>query len=262
MDDTKEVQSSIFTNIDDDHNYETKSVKLTDISIPQYDPAEFMKKSVDTVGIINDVILIESPTGQGKKYKIVDGRRRIASAKEANYETIQAKVFKRDVSPVLLAAMTLTGNYARDHNPVSELEALAILEKKKVPIEELRQICNITKNEATELKKLLELPKPLYNALKRNHITWKMAKKIVRLSREMQKKIGKVYAENGSVTHKEIDDLNRKEKTKIGKAFTRNMFDVPETPESKIEGILNSIRLAELKKADKAKLIEKIKELK
>ena len=237
----------------DENKHVTKNVKLSDIVIPKYDPADFMKDSVETMGIINDPILRK----KGNKHIIIDGRRRIISAKLAGKTSIQAKVYT-EISNAHSSMITLSANYARSNNPISELEALEQLDKSKITMDTIRKYLNVSKNQAKELKRLLDLPQNLYKALKEGKISWTLAKKIVRLSIKMQKKISNEYQKEGKITGKRIDEMNKIDKDRLAEVIRPELFELPDSRDYEIENIISTV--SEWNKKDKKTLIAKLEE--
>lgn len=89
----------------------TERVFLKQIDIPDILPPGYMTDSISELGTLEEVKLMR----RGKKFEIIDGRRRLATMKAQGTEFCEAKVFE-GLKPHQIAIMTLVANYNRSHN--------------------------------------------------------------------------------------------------------------------------------------------------
>lgn len=216
----------------EDRNPEIKRVAIADIIIPEFDPPAYMTDSIEGFGQLDEVKLVT----KGKKYDVIDGRRRLATLKAAGTEYVEAKVFS-SLKPHEKAMITLMSNYCRSHNVISELEALKVLEEKKIDPETIRTYLNVTKNKITQLNRLKDLPEILYKALAENRITESIAKAVANMNKKNQKKLAKIFETTGKLTGTDIRELRNKTKEEFAEAMSDDLFFNP----NMVTGIVKQI---------------------
>ena len=199
-----------------------EKVLIADIIIPDFDPPGYMTNSTEGFGVIDEVKLVE----KGKKYEIVDGRRRLATLKAAGAEYVNAKIFEK-LRDYERAMITLISNYCRSHNVISELEALQILQDKGMEQDQIRMYLNVSKNKIAQLYRLKDLPEALYTALAQNKITESIAKAIAGMSKKNQKKLAKIFLETGTVTGSDIRALKNETKEQLAENMDDQLFYNP-----------------------------------
>ena len=217
----------------EDKNHEIRKVLLSEINIPDFDPPSYMTDTIEGFGQLDEVKLAV----KGKRYEIVDGRRRLATLKAAGTEYVDAKVFN-DLKPHEKAMITLMSNYCRSHNVISELEALKVLEEKKVDPETIRKCLNVTKNKITQLNRLKDLPEILDKALAENRITESIAKAVASMNKRNQTKLAKIFETNGKLTGTDIRELKNKTKEEFAEAMDDKLFENPNMIEPIVDQIL------------------------
>lgn len=225
----------------EDKEPEIKEVKISDILIPEYTPPSYMVDSLEGFGNLDEVKLVR----KGTKYEIVDGRRRLSTLKQQGVETVSAKVFDK-LRDYERAMITLMSNYCRSHNIISELEALSTLEERGVSSDTIHKYLNVTKNKVSIMKRMLDLPQELYQALAENKITETLAKAIAKLNKKQQKKLAKIYVTNGKLSGTDVKELKATAKEETFANMDEKMF-VTINPVDKLMGQVESLSPEDLK---------------
>lgn len=229
---------------------EIQEVNIKDINIPEYETPSYMTNSLEGFGNIDEVKLVR----KGNRYDIIDGRRRLAGLKAAGTLVIKAKVFDK-LRSYETAMLTLMSNYCRSHNVISELEALQVLEEKKISPETIQKYLNVTKNKIAMLKRLKDLPETLYKALAENKITETLAKAIAKLNKREQKKLAKIFDQTGTITGTDLKNVKNERKDKLSQSMDDSLFVVP----SPIDNVISQIE--GMSEQDQRKVIKRLNKL-
>lgn len=83
--------------------------------------------SIERLGILQPVALIATSRANEappRPFVVADGRRRIVAARRAGLSTVPAVIFPLGTSRAHAASITLSTNFQRRGNPISELEAI------------------------------------------------------------------------------------------------------------------------------------------
>ncbi|MBE3122026.1 MAG: hypothetical protein IMZ53_15660 [Thermoplasmata archaeon] len=215
----------------DAYTCEKKKVKLSEIIVDYVKPDAGLKESRGMLGETNDVTLNELPNlDSGKKYHVIDGRKRINDSIQEGRLEIEAKVFKN--LPVGIANfITLVQNLQRSTSPVIEAEAIQEEINKGKTLKEISEITGISPSVLGQRLSLLKLPKTILEKLRRNEIKYSVAKRIASLPLDVQNKISKEEKIIGEVVEKHhraflnsqtsFDDMDLPKKVK-GTAIIRN----------------------------------------
>lgn len=215
----------------DAYTCERKKVKISEIIVDYVKPDAGLKESRGTLGETNDVTLNELANLEaGKKYHVIDGRKRINDSIQEGRLEIEAKVFKN--LPVGIANfITLVQNLQRSTSPVIEAEAIQVEINKGQTLKKISKITGISPSVLGQRLSLLKLPKTILEKLRRNEIKYSVAKKIASLPMDVQNKISKEEKIIGEVVEKyhraflnsqtSFDDMDLPKKVK-GTATIRN----------------------------------------
>lgn len=182
--------------------FEHKKVLLSEIMVDVVKPDVGLKGSRKHLGETNDVQLNEVPNlDPGKRYSVIDGRKRINDSLQEGRVEIDAKVYKN--LPVELANMiTLVQNLNRSMSPVIEAEAIQDEMKKGKTLKSISEITGISVSVLGQRLSLLKLPKVILEKLRRNEIKYSVAKKIASLPLDVQNKVAKEEKIIGEVVEK------------------------------------------------------------
>lgn len=181
------------------HEFELKNVKLSEILVDRVKPDAGLKKSMERLGLTSDVVLNELPNlEEGKKYQVIDGRKKINDSLEEGRGEIAARVYKN--LPVGVARyVTLVRNLQHSSSPVIEAEAIQAELKKGKTLKEISEVTGISMAVLKQRLALNELPKPVVEKLRRNEISMAVAKKMCKLPKDVQNRIAKEKNITGEV---------------------------------------------------------------
>jgi ParB/RepB/Spo0J family partition protein len=134
-------------------------------------PSERLVESVRRHGVVVPVILREVVSDEGElAYGIVDGNRRVASAREAEVQTVPARVIA-DATEADAAQVTLLTNSFRAGNYVTELWALRALERSGIDRRQLPEITGMSSATIQTRETLSRLDRRLFIALAEGRVT-------------------------------------------------------------------------------------------
>lgn len=186
--------------------FEYKKVKTSEIIVDFVKPEAGLKGSRKRLGETNDIILNELPNLEtGKKYHVIDGRKRVNDSLQEKREEIDAKVYK-NLPVSIVHRILLVQNLQHSFSPVVEAEAIQAEVKKGVSLKELSEDTGLSKSVLGQRLALLKLPKDILEKLRRNEIKYSTAKRIVKLPLDVQNKIAK---EEGKITGDVVETFHR-----------------------------------------------------
>jgi len=202
--------------------HKKQKIAIEDIKlIPGFENENYMVESISNLGLLDDNIYLVK---EGSKYSVTDGYRRIMGSKKAGETEIMAYVFD-SIEDYQGAMITLATNNARSHNPIAELKAIQVLEKRGVKPKTIREYANVQKSKISKLKSLLKLIPGLLQALKKNKITFTMAYEISKLSVEDQETLFAIYEESGKISMDDMKNIRKQIKDKFAGELPDNLFE-------------------------------------
>jgi ParB/RepB/Spo0J family partition protein len=168
-------------------------------------PSARLVESVKRHGVVVPVILREIVNDDGElAYGIIDGNRRIASAREAELESVPARVIPQ-VTEADAAQVTLLTNSFRTGNYVTELWALRALERSGIDRRKLPEITGMTASTIETRETLSRLERRLFLGLAEGKIGPSIATAAAKLDPEIQKELGDAFARTGRLTKAQVD---------------------------------------------------------
>lgn len=175
-------------------------------------PSERLVESVRRHGVVVPVILREVVSAEGElAYGIVDGNRRVASAREAGLDSVPARVIT-DATEVDAAQVTLLANSLRAGNYVTELWALRALERSGIDRRKLPAITGMSASTIETRETLSRLERRLFIGLAEGKITPTVALAAARLDADVQRSLGDAFTRTGRLTKAQVDAVSpRKE---------------------------------------------------
>lgn len=171
-----------------------REIPLADIVESKWNPrkhfaADRLQELADSIrakGVIEPIVV--RPNGKAGKFEIVAGARRHRAAKIAGLENIPSLV--RELSEVDALELAVIENLQRDDvNPIDEAEGYEALAKADKRFTPAVIAAKVGKSESYIYRrlKLLQLEKPLREALAEDRLTVAHAEKLCRLSPERRK---------------------------------------------------------------------------
>lgn len=174
-------------------------------------PSDRLVESVRRHGVVVPVILREIVSEEGElAYGIVDGNRRIASAREAEVETVPARVIA-EATEADAAQLTLLTNQFRAGNYITELWALRALERAGVDRRQLPELTGMTSSTIQTRETLSRLERRLFIGTAEGRITPTVALAAAKLDPVTQRALGDEYARTGKLTKAMVDAAARQE---------------------------------------------------
>ena len=216
----------------DGYAFETKDVLLDEILVDKVKTKDGLGASLTRLGHTTDVVLNEvAMLVEGKKYRVIDGRKTINALIEKKKKKVHARVFNN--LPVDLEKYVLiVRNFQRSHSPIVEAEAFQELIKQGKTQKEISEITGVNPSVISQRLSLLErLPKSIREQLRRQEIVPSVAQKIASLPKDVKNKIAKEEKITGELVeryHREhlnsqvsFDDMDLPKEVK-GTAIIRN----------------------------------------
>lgn len=202
--------------------HKKQKVLIADIIlIPGFENENYMVDTIDGLGLLDDNIYLVK---KGNKLDVIDGYRRLMALKANDETEVSAFVFET-IDAYKGAMITLATNNARSNNPIAELNAILILEKRGIKPATMRKLANISKSKISKLKSVLKLDKVLQTALRKNKLTFTMAYEISKLDKKIQSKLVKIYQDNGTITGDDLKEVKKKKKEKMAAELPDSLFE-------------------------------------
>ncbi len=178
-------------------------------------PSERLVENIRANGIIVPLVVAEVTDADGAiSYRLVDGNRRLASARLAELETVPALIVRGHSDPEL-AQMTVLANSMRATNPVTEWWALDDLVRAGSPERSLAGITGMSKSTLTNRLALADLEPRIFEGLARGEVPPTIALSASRMPREVQEQLGAEFERTGTLRKRQVDEahafVNREE---------------------------------------------------
>lgn len=168
-------------------------------------PSERLVESVRRHGVVVPVILREVVSDEGElAYGIIDGNRRIASAREADLPSVPARVVS-DATEADAAQVTLLTNSFRTGNYVTELWALRALERSGIDRRQLPAITGMTASTIETRETLSRLDRRLFIGLAEGKIGPTVATAAAKLDPAIQSSLADEFTRTGRLTKAQVD---------------------------------------------------------
>jgi ParB/RepB/Spo0J family partition protein len=202
-------------------------------------PSERLVESVRRHGVVVPVILREVVSDEGElAYGIIDGNRRVASAREAEVETVPARVVS-DIAEADAAQVTLLTNSFRTGNYVTELWALRALERSGIDRRKLPEITGMTSSTIQTRETLSRLERRLFIALAEGRISPTVASAAAKLDPSIQGRLADEFERTGKLTKAQVDAVT-----------PRDSDDTSDEPQDIGEALISLARIAHTRGID------------
>ncbi|MBA2248017.1 MAG: ParB/RepB/Spo0J family partition protein [Chloroflexia bacterium] len=178
-------------------------------------PSERLVENIRANGIVVPLVVAEVTDADGAiSYRLVDGNRRLASARLAELETVPALIVRGHSDPEL-AQMTVLANSMRATNPVTEWWALDDLVRSGSPERSLAGITGMSKSTLANRLTLADLEPRIFEGLARGDVAPTIALSASRLPREIQEQLAGEFERTGTLRKRQVDEahafVNREE---------------------------------------------------
>ena len=171
-------------------------------------PSERLVENIRANGIVVPLVVAEIADADGAiSYRLIDGNRRLASARLAELETVPALIVRGYSNPQL-AQMTVLANSMRATNPVTEWWALDDLVRAGSPERSLTGITGMSKSTLTNRLALADLEPRIFEGVARGEVPPTVALSASRLPREIQDQLGGEFERTGTLRKRQVDEAH------------------------------------------------------
>lgn len=194
-----------------------------------------VRKSVETLGNLSTPLLRETDEDwthpEVHRYEIIDGNRRIEVYREQEIDEVFALVVPADAdaSAAQIAAMRLVRNENRSSNPVQEARACKEILDEGGTIGAISEQLDIPKQTVKKRLRLVEIPDPLFEAVKDEEIGHTVASRVANMTEDQQKEAVRRYEEEGKLTGKMVTDIKKARKEDALDDMGETMFGTPDS---------------------------------
>ena len=159
------------------------------------EPLDELAASIAQHGILQPLIV---EPGEGGRYNLQIGKRRIAAAKMVGLEKVPVIVLEGSLSPEDSLAMRLVENIHREAlDPIDEAEAYMALRKMGTKVSEIARLVGKDRPYVSHSMRLLKLHPSVRKAVRQQEIPREHALSLLRLDQEQQLELAKSVAEEG-----------------------------------------------------------------
>ncbi len=171
-------------------------------------PSERLVENIRANGIVVPLVVAEVTDADGAiSYRLVDGNRRLASARLAELESVPALIVRGHSDPEL-AQMTVLANSMRATNPVTEWWALDDLVRSGSPERSLAGIIGMAKSTLANRLTLADLEPRIFEGLARGDVAPTIALSASRLPREIQEQLAGEFERTGTLRKRQVDEAH------------------------------------------------------
>lgn len=172
-----------------------KAVRLKEIDVLGVTVNATLVASIKSGGLYQPVILQE--TGKvDQPYRVLAGKRRVAAAKAAGFETIPARVYGA-AQKVNGSVVTLVENWHRKANPGAELTAVADLLQSGYSPRQIAADLKVPLGKVEAVVKVAGLERRLFSATAAGTVSWSVAVDAAKLTGTDQQKLAEKMGEQG-----------------------------------------------------------------
>ena len=204
-------------------------------------------KSIEALGLRGTVTLQRLAPGSRYRYRVIDGHRRLNTAREGDLEHVQAEVLPEDTGRAEAAALRLASNLGRSPNPMQEAEAVQELSNAYVAagVPEVEVIGTIARdlgisvNIIRQRTRLIELLPALQQGVRNGKVAAGVAAKIANLPRAQQAQLATDLETNGKLTANDVHDVRRVKQEASLAELPENLFaPIADDPEVRAKVVL------------------------
>lgn len=184
-------------------------VKTSEIigSLAGSEPGTDLVDSIRYLGILMPIIVRR----MGGSLILVDGRRRLMSAKRLEMETVPVRIIPEG-GVVHHEAVTLQANTARRANPISEYNAIVALLDKGFTEKNIAKTLGIPAAIITQRMSFKNLIPPILELMETGRVAITVGVAAAKLPPESQEKLMDRFAEADRITMRDVGDLRKANK--------------------------------------------------
>lgn len=226
-------------------------------------------KSIAALGLRGVITLKRIAPNSRYHFEVVDGSRRLNTARDKGLEHVQAEVLPEETDRAEAAALRFMLNLGRSPNPMHEAEALqevidACLAD-GIPQMEVRGYITRTLGISTSVINqrlgLLMLPAALRQGVKDGKIAAGVAAKIANLPRAQQQQLVEDLETRGKLTGSDVQDVRRVKQEAVLAELPENLFTpIPDDPRVRAKVVLSDLMGGGLSAAELVALVQEIED--
>jgi ParB/RepB/Spo0J family partition protein len=187
------------------------------------EPDAAMVRSVRSLGILQPLLLAD----RGKGFEVLDGRRRLLAAREAELPKVPCIVALNAQGVPIKRVLTIVANRRRSMNWQSEFAAVEELLGKGYSEQQLVEATGIGKNELRRLLRLRQLVNSLRLAFVDGELNASVAEAAAKLPAAAQHRLSKKLGD-GRITLKDVREAHQVETVKAAKELPADLFGAVE----------------------------------
>lgn len=167
----------------------------------------WLVESVKRRGVIAPIILADMGDDG---YRVVDGRRRLASARKANIASVPCRIYDSTDLPAYIAWSALLNN-ERAQNPVTDFEAVHTLTLAGYEEGAIGRATGLTLPQIRTKQQLMGLPEEIIGAMRAGEVKESVARRIARLPKPSQDALVAILGEKGSIIARDLEPFKAQE---------------------------------------------------
>jgi ParB/RepB/Spo0J family partition protein len=164
-------------------------------------PGRELVASVAALGVLQPLIAV--PMDTSTRYRVLDGRRRLAAALEAGLETVPVAIYG-GVGEALEHVIHLASHALRSANPIGEYDAICALLGAGATEKEIARDTGMPLGTVRARMKLKALNPDLEQAFRQGKIGVAVAEQVCRLPAQSQASLVTVLGETGKITDRDV----------------------------------------------------------
>lgn len=197
-------------------------VSLDKIVDPDYsDGTNKAAHSIEQLGFLSTVLLQDRGD---ETYEILDGRRRVQTARKENRGEVPALVIPEGVEPSLQAILPAVMNLARSESPLVEAESIAGAIEAGYSEDSLSAL-GIPKQTIRKRMRLWNAPEEIKEGVRKGDIAPTTAEKVSKLMPTLQKQAVDAYEANGNLTGSDVKELRQAKVQEDVDRMSSDLFD-------------------------------------
>lgn len=185
-------------------------------------PSATLRASLEGRGLLQPVILNALLDG---RYRVIDGRRRIAAADALGWGDIRALVYA--VDDLAEASMAVTANAVRGDNPLTDLAAILRLHEAGFSEGQIAAATGLSRALIRKRLKLALLPDGLLEGLFAGKIAVGVAERAASLPPARQEELAATFTEAGRLTGEDVAAASRASTARAVAALDPALFAPP-----------------------------------
>jgi ParB/RepB/Spo0J family partition protein len=204
------------------------------------EPDAAMVRSVKSLGILQPLLLAD----RGKGFEVLDGRRRLLAAREAELTKVPCIVALNAQGIPIKRVLTIVANRRRSMNWQSEFVAVEELLTKGYDEQQIMDATGIGKNELRRILRLRKLVNSLHLAFIDGEISASVAEAAAKLPSPVQHKLSKKLGLHGDghITLKDVREAHQIETVRAAKELPADLFaSVASRPDNWRSAVLDKL---------------------